>query len=989
MHDIASDDYYRVLGVARTATSVEIEAAYRELAITYHPGNSMGSKLSAEADFNIVGEAYSVLSNADTREIYDRDGRDGLGAGAQPMTKERAMEIFDEFFRFGEAMDPDAPDLFKGLKRAAGGAVYAPAKGLLYGGKSIMGGVIMGSAAIVAGTGAMVVNIGLGIIEMGEAGINAARQREHNEQASYGETETPVTTAENESVNHKPTPSFLGGLKKATVDAVAAPVAALVTSGSVVLASGAAASGYVAGGFVGAASNVASGVHEVKAASKKEPRRVATVSVAQRVAEEMGTRVGGDGLVGYSIRFESRCSDKTKLKFLTDGVLVRECLNDPLLTQYSVVMLDEAHERSIHTDLLFGLLQQVLKRRPDFRVLITSATLDADRFADFFGERIKEDKGNDKKKRRKIKDKVRPCPVVKIPGRVFPVDIFHSKQRQIMGHRGPLSTYVRAAVETTMQVHNSEEPGHILVFLTGQREIEDACAQIRALHREQQEKRRDEMELRVLPLYGALQGRRQREIFDAVPMVRVRKVIVATNIAETSLTIDGVRYVVDCGFTKQKVYNPVQQVESLVVVPISKVSAQQRAGRAGRTAPGKCYRLYNKASYEEMDQETVPEIQRTNLANTVLYLKLLGIQDVVGFPYLDPPDEDSLLDALKQLYVLGSLDATGEATPLGKLMAAFPLEPKLSRALVESLLLDCSREMTQVVAMLSVENVFVETHSRGNKRRRRDESDDENDTASDWEQRMLQLKKDGLLHDDGDQLTYRLILEAFESASRKAQGHRRDLERWCEDRHLRLRALTMAGSIVKQLRDIIDSLSRCDLDAVKEAMPDRDSRRDASLDDRLCQALCAGFFMNAARRCTLETVYRLMYHNEDGKKAAQLVQFHPLSAMCYSSPPEFCVYQELVVTSKPFMRGALAVERRWLDQYSKGKLNVSVGQLYALCGRKPPAEEENQEQETKLSTVDPAEGAASTSTATSNPAPVTADAVAAARARFLARKKRS
>jgi ATP-dependent RNA helicase DHX8/PRP22 len=703
-----------------------------------------------------------------------------------------------------------------------------------------------------------------------------------------------------------------------------------------------------------------------------QPRRVATVSVAQRVAEEMNTRIGGDGLVGYAIRFESRCSDQTRLKFLTDGVLVRECLRDPLLTKYSVVMLDEAHERSIHTDLLFGLLKQVLKRRPEFRVLVTSATLDAARFAEFFGQyAASEGKATTK---RKPKLKATPCPVVRIPGRVFPVDIFHSKQRQVMGHRGPLSTYVRAAVETAMQVHNSEEPGHILVFLTGQREIEDACAQIRALYREQQEPRSGAMELLVLPLYGALQGRRQREIFDPVPLARVRKVIVATNIAETSLTIDGVRYVVDCGFTKQKVYNPAQQMESLVVVPISKVSAQQRAGRAGRTSPGKCYRLYSKPSYEDMAQETVPEIQRSNLANTVLYLKLLGIQDVLGFSYLDPPDEDALLDALKQLYVLGALDAvSGEATPLGKLMAAFPLEPKLSRALVESLLLDCSREMTQVVAMLSVENVFVETPQR----QRRDDSDGDRDRGSDWEKRMLVLKEEGLLHADGDQLTYLLLLQAFEATSRRAQGHRRALERWCEERQLRLRALAMAGSVVKQLRDIIDSLSRRDLDAVKEATPESAKRRDAPLDDRLRQALCAGFFMNAARRCTMETVYRVLHHDDD--KAAQLVQFHPLSAMSYSAPPEFCVFQELVVTSKPFMRGALAVERRWLDRYSQGRVGVSKAQLYALCGRAPPVEEGDHAQEAKQTTSSPA--------AVAKPAPVTADAVAAARARFLARKK--
>ncbi|RLN91834.1 hypothetical protein BBJ28_00010816 [Nothophytophthora sp. Chile5] len=728
---------------------------------------------------------------------------------------------------------------------------------------------------------------------------------------------------------------------------------------------------------------------EARCVAITQPRRVATVSVAQRVAEEMGTRVGGDGLVGYAIRFESRGGENTRLKFLTDGVLVRECLRDPLLQRYSVVMLDEAHERSIHTDLLFGLLRQVAAQRPSFRLLITSATLDAERFADFFGRLEPQEKAlKPKKKQKKTSVKKTPCPVVRIPGRVFPVDILHSKQRQIMGHKGPLSTYVRAAVETTLQVHNSEPAGHILVFLTGQREIGDACAQIRALHRQQQEVQQgtqsNDMELLVLPLYGALQGRRQREIFDEVPMDRVRKVIVATNIAETSLTIDGVRYVVDCGFTKQKVYNPLQQMESLVVVPISKVSAQQRAGRAGRTAPGKCYRLYSKASYEEMAQETVPEIQRTNLANTVLYLKLLGIRDVLGFLYLDPPDEDALLDALKQLFVLGALDAaTGEATPLGRLMAAFPLEPKLSRALVEALLLGCGREMTQIVAMLSVENVFVETHRRQD-RRHREQSEEEEDEEPSWEQRMLVLKQTGLLHEHGDQLTYLALLEAFETASHRVQGRRRDMERWCEERQLRLRALSMAGSIVKQLRDIIASLAPRDLDAVKpRSKAQLDNRPDASLPDRLRRALCAGFFMNAARRCTMQTVYRLL-KREDEDKAAQLVQFHPLSALHYAPPPEFCVYQELVVTSKPFMRGALAVERRWLEHYGKDKLDVSVSQLYALCGREPPGETRDLEQTAKQSS-----GSLATATLEKTAPAVTADAVAAARARFLARKKRS
>ncbi|ETI50191.1 hypothetical protein F441_06211 [Phytophthora nicotianae CJ01A1] len=296
MANLASDDYYENLGVARTATAQEIKTAYRKLAIKYHPDKNPADKLTAEANFKIVGEAYNVLSDDGTRKIYDIYGKEGLEDGAMPMTKERAMEIFEEFFRFGEAMDPDAPDRSKGLKRAAGGAVYAPAKGLLYGGKSIVGGIVMGSAAVVAGAGAMVVNVASGIKEMGEAGVNSARKRKDSKQTSDSETEVPVATAvdgstENgageqkgaiEIANQKPTPTFMGGLKKATIGAVAAPVAAIVTGGGVLLASGVAAGGYVVGGFAGAATNVASGVREVKAANKLEKKRRASSAASTR-----------------------------------------------------------------------------------------------------------------------------------------------------------------------------------------------------------------------------------------------------------------------------------------------------------------------------------------------------------------------------------------------------------------------------------------------------------------------------------------------------------------------------------------------------------------------------------------------------------------------------------------------------------------------------------------------------------------------------------
>ncbi|TMW55396.1 hypothetical protein Poli38472_013287 [Pythium oligandrum] len=686
-----------------------------------------------------------------------------------------------------------------------------------------------------------------------------------------------------------------------------------------------------------------------------QPRRVATVSVAQRVAEELAAGPLG-GRVGYSIRFDDRTSTATRLKFVTDGVLVRECLRDPLLSQYAVVMLDEAHERSLHTDILFGLLKQVLATRPDLRLLVTSATLDTKRFAAFFNK----------------------APIVTIPGRSFPVDIFHAKQMQIMGTRGPISSYLRSAVETTLQVHNSEDAGHVLVFLTGQQEIEDACKQLRRLSDETT--RPDGMKMRVVPLYGALSGRLQREIFAPVDARRTRKVIVATNIAETSLTIDGVRFVVDAGFTKQKVYNPQTQMEALVVVPVSKVSAQQRAGRAGRTAPGKCFRLYAKESYAQMLDESIPEIQRTNLANTVLYLKVLGIQDVLGFAFLDPPEEDAMLDALQQLYELQALDDKGVVTPLGRLMAEFPLEPKLARALMEAVVLECADEMARIVAMLSVENMYVSAKAK------KENKDEEQDGETARDDVMLTLTKEGLVDDRGDQLTYLRVLTAFERVSAEAQ------RRWCEDRDLQYRALSTASSIKQQLLDILRKLPADQVDELRSKSATDDEARRSSRSTRLRRALCAGFFTHAARRCAVQTsVYRSWSFENDeeggdgrGKsqtKNVQLLHFHPLSTLNYVSPPLCCIYQELVATSRPFMRHAVQVETSWVRQYSQGRAQVTVQQLYALSGREAPVENvvHLPKMEEKANAPPPVDE--------SQQQKAKEDAVAAARARFLARKQ--
>src|SRR6201992_3779670 len=387
--------------------------------------------------------------------------------------------------------------------------------------------------------------------------------------------------------------------------------------------------------------------YEAKMVACTQPRRVAAMSVAQRVAQELDVELGEE--VGYSIRFEEKSGPKTILKYMTDGMLLREAMTDNNLARYSVLILDEAHERTLATDILMGLLKEVAQRRPDLKIIIMSATLDAQKFQRYFND----------------------APLLAVPGRTHPVEIFYTPE--------PERDYVEAAIRTVLQIHATEPEGDILLFLTGEEEIEDACRKIN-IEVDDMIQEADAGPIKVYPLYGSLPPAQQQRIFDPAPPPRTpngrpgRKCIIATNIAETSLAIDGIVYVVDPGFSKQKVYNPRIRVESLLVSPISRASAKQRAGRAGRTRPGKCFRLYTEAAFKkDLIEQTHPEVLCSNLAMTVLQLKKLGVDDLVHFDLMDPPAPDTLMRALEELNYLACLDDEGELTVLGRLASDVPL----------------------------------------------------------------------------------------------------------------------------------------------------------------------------------------------------------------------------------------------------------------------------------------------------------------------------
>lgn len=568
-----------------------------------------------------------------------------------------------------------------------------------------------------------------------------------------------------------------------------------------------------------------------------QPRRVAAMSVAKRVAEEVGCRVGET--VGYSIRFEDETTPDTVIKYMTDGMLLREAMADPKLRAYTVIILDEAHERTIATDVLFGLLKTAVKKRRDLKLIVTSATLDAEKFSDYFYQ----------------------CPIFTIPGRTFPVEMLYAREAE--------PDYLDAALLTVMQIHLTEPPGDVLLFLTGQEEI-DTAAEI--LFERVKSLGRHVPDLHILPVYSSLPSEMQTKVFEPAPPGS-RKVVLATNIAEASLTIDGIYYVVDPGFAKQKVYNPKLGMDSLIVAPVSQASARQRAGRAGRTGPGKCFRLYTESAYQnEMLPSSVPELQRSNLATTVLTLKALGVGDLLHFDFMDAPPPQHLIAAMETLYALGALDDEGLLTPLGRKMGEFPLEPPLAKMLLASVQLSCSEEVLTIVAMLSVQNVFYRPKEK---------------------QAAADARKARFHQPEGDHLTLLAVFNAWK-ATRYSSA-------WCYENFVQARSLKRAQDVRKQLITIMD---RYRLDIVSAGREWR----------RVQRAVVAGFFTHAAKKDATEG-YRTLVEG-------QSVFIHPSSSLFYIQP-EWVVYHEVVSTTKEYMREVMAIDSRWLVELAPRFFKVS------------------------------------------------------------------
>jgi len=563
-----------------------------------------------------------------------------------------------------------------------------------------------------------------------------------------------------------------------------------------------------------------------------QPRRIAARALSNRIAEELGTTVGGG--VGYQVRFTDHTGPHCRIKLMTDGILLRELEADRDLRRYDTLIIDEAHERSLNIDLLLGVLRQVLKRRPDLKLIITSATIDPQKFANFFGD----------------------APVIEVSGRSYPVEVryrpLYSEDEESVELSLPQG--VLAAVEE-LEHDARGVGGDVLVFLPGEKQIREAAKVL------QDAKLRN---TEILPLFARLSVGEQERIFTPHSN---RRVVLATNVAETSLTVPGVRYVIDSGLARISRYSVRGKVQRLPIEKIARASADQRKGRCGRVAEGICIRLYDEDDFNARDEFTAPEILRTNLASVILKLAMLGLPDSSEFPFVDPPEMKLINDGYRLLQELKAVDDARRITSLGKQLAALPLDPRLARMLLAADHHRCLREMLVVAAFLSVQD------PRERPQEAQQKADQHHASYADAR---------------SDFLTVLAVWKKFHDSAAELSGNQ--LRKWCREQFLSFLRMREWQEVHSQLREAIDELGL------------RPNQMDANYAD-LHQAIVSGF---------LGGIGTLDEHREYlGARNTRFV-IAPGTPLA-KKPPKWVVAASLMETTRMYARMVAAIEPQWIE----------------------------------------------------------------------------
>ncbi len=576
-----------------------------------------------------------------------------------------------------------------------------------------------------------------------------------------------------------------------------------------------------------------------------QPRRIAARTIAERVAEELGCELGTT--VGYAVRFTDRVGPDTMVKVMTDGILLAEIQQDRTLSKYDTLIIDEAHERSLNIDFLLGYLHQLLPRRPDLKLIVTSATIDTGRFSAHFHD----------------------APIIEVTGRTFPVE---QRYRPLGDEASDDRDQVQAICDAVDELEE-EGPGDMLVFLSGEREIHDAADALRRLERPG---------LEVLALYARLSAAEQHRIFSSH---KGRRVVLSTNVAETSLTVPGIRYVIDTGVARMSRYSHRLKVQRLPIEPISQASANQRAGRCGRVAPGICIRLYGEDDFLGRDEFTEPEILRTNLASVILQMTALGLGDVSAFPFLDPPDSRAVNDGVALLEELGALDPDAPAerrrlTPLGRRLARLPVDPRFGRMVLEADRHNCVREVMVIAAALSIQDP-------------RERPSDKQQAADEAHAKFNVV--------GSDFLSYVALWDYLRAQQQQLSTSQ--FRKLCRTEFLNYLRVREWQDVYSQLRQVTGSLG------VRAGT-------EVGHPDRVHQSLLAGLLSHLGMRDGISREFR-------GARNSRFA-IVPRSALA-KKPPQWIMASELVETNRLWARVVGQVQPEWAEELAPHLVKRSYG----------------------------------------------------------------